>query len=1008
MKIPARRSIVTEAGSERGVALITTLLIMMLMSALLIGFTTVVMSDQRYRLIDRDRSKAFYGAESGIEKLTSDLGNLFFVTAAPTAAQLTALSTTPPVVPDVTFTTAGSGLAYGATYVGPSTATITTGPYAGLMALKKTYWLDSSVRTASNGESHLRRKIETVAIPVFQFGMFSDVDLSFHAGPNFNFGGRVHTNANLFLAEGGGATLTLPDKVTAVGQVVRQQLVNGVLITDSGHTGTVRVATAPGTYRNLLATEGSVAGGPASAANAAWPTISLSTYNGYIRSGLTGARVLNLPLLSSGGSNPDLVRRPPVNENVTNPELFQERLFGKASVRVLLSDIAADITNLPTVTANAPIQLDGNWLAAPPAGYGPVGAGLPPIARTPGAAGTEFLLTANVALGANVTITPAVALLPYYKLPAGASIQVTKGAAVYNETCTGTSGTPAVTNANWFTGCTPVAPAGGVATPATVSAVITTVDGNNILVSSPLAVAWAAGSGTIQVTNVAATPGTARFAPRTFWVHNNNNTVELVTCTGYTATTFTGCNVPANIVATVASPATATTAGLSNAGTGTIGGFLKVERQDANGVWADVTTEVLNFGFAGPNLGGSACADPTPNAILRIQRLRDNGGGVACTYAASQISSDYQPNALFDPREALYRDVAPASGVKLGGVMYYIALDVNNLTRWFAGAGVYAGGSGTTALNNAGYSVYFSDRRNNRNAANQETGQYGFEDIVNPASAAGTPNGALDTGEDVDASGAVDTYGQFPSYNGLANTEPPGALAPLTSLGATPARPTTDVRASQAQVNRSLLFRHALKLINGGLGQIPSPGFTVVSENPVYVQGDWNAAGGFTDIDGHKATAVMADAVTLLTSSWNDTTSFGINGVTGAAYNVANRNRTANSWYRLAIIGGKNVPFPRPGAGAPPQDFGTDGGAHNFLRMLEQGGTVNYRGSIATFFYSRQAIGVYKCCATVYGAPTRVFNFDIDFLDPAKLPPLTPMFRDLNALGFTEEIRPGQ
>ena len=30
---------------------------------------------------------------------------------------------------------------------------------------------------------------------------------------------------------------------------------------------------------------------------------------------------------------------------------------------------------------------------------------------------------------------------------------------------------------------------------------------------------------------------------------------------------------------------------------------------------------------------------------------------------------------------------------------------------------------------------------------------------------------------------------------------------------------------------------------------------------------------------------------------------------------------------------------------------------------------VHYRGSIATFFYSRQAIGVYKCCNTVYGAP---------------------------------------
>ena len=59
--------------------MITTLLVLMLMSALLVGFTAVVMSDQRYRFIDRDRGQAFYAASGGVEKLTADLGNLFFV-----------------------------------------------------------------------------------------------------------------------------------------------------------------------------------------------------------------------------------------------------------------------------------------------------------------------------------------------------------------------------------------------------------------------------------------------------------------------------------------------------------------------------------------------------------------------------------------------------------------------------------------------------------------------------------------------------------------------------------------------------------------------------------------------------------------------------------------------------------------------------------------------------------------------------------------------------------------
>ena len=91
--------------------MITTLLVLMLMSALLVGFTTVVMSDQRYRFIDRDRGQAFYAASAGVEKLTADLGNLFLENVAPTAAQVQALTATArmPVISGITFVRRRSG-----------------------------------------------------------------------------------------------------------------------------------------------------------------------------------------------------------------------------------------------------------------------------------------------------------------------------------------------------------------------------------------------------------------------------------------------------------------------------------------------------------------------------------------------------------------------------------------------------------------------------------------------------------------------------------------------------------------------------------------------------------------------------------------------------------------------------------------------------------------------------------------------------------------------------------
>jgi hypothetical protein len=367
------------------------------------------------------------------------------------------------------------------------------------------------------------------------------------------------------------------------------------------------------------------------------------------------------------------------------------------------------------------------------------------------------------------------------------------------------------------------------------------------------------------------------------------------------------------------------------------------------------------------------------------------------------------PNVIFDPREALVRDtdIAGTSNLPLGGVMHYITIDARNLSKWFAGAGVYSAGTGASSrTENGGYTVYFSDRRNNRDAAGQETGDYGWEDFVNPASSAGTRNNALDTGEDVNIRPndptyvpVLDTYGSLPNYTtiaGVLTTATPTAVAPLDAN----ARPWTLLSRAEAQANRAILFRHALKLTNGEniVGQ-GITGLTIVAENPVYIQGNWNANGTFAG--AHAATAVIADAVTLLTSDWTDTISF------TQPYNLDGRPNGVQSWYRLGIIAGKGMAFPQPSG--TPTDFGTDGGAHNFLRHLQKGNqAVNYRGSIATFYYNRQAVGTFKCCGTVYTAPDRNYGFDTDFLTPALLPPNTPVFRDLNAVGFAQDLRPGR
>jgi hypothetical protein len=966
---------------QRGIALITTLLVIALLSALMVGFMAAVMADHRAAGLERDQTQAYAAAHAGLEKLTSDLSGLFTVDFSPSAAQVSALTTTPPTLPGFTFTdpaTGGSG--YQITFIADGSgnpapentngSTISAGPYQGFRGIITPYDITVTARSTGGAEVRMRRTLQTVAIPVFQFGIFSENDLSFFAGPDFNFGGRVHTNANLFLAEGNGATLTLSDRVTTVGEVIRTNLSNG-WNTNTNYTGNVRIIRAPSSFRNLARTEGSLVGTVGSAQNNSWENISKNSYNSYIVNWLTGARRLDLPLVSQGATPVDLIRRPAQNSNehTASPLVYRQRFFSQASLRILLSDTAADITNLPTVTATAPVPLDGTATAAQ---YGPVDATHPPIATSPGP-NDMATTTGGVTNAGAVTIN--MSLIPTQLRPRVVRVNGLPAAGVL---CTGRTPTA-------FTGC----PAGLPAAP-TGSVVSSTIQWGttSVAVSTTLTNPIAVNANTMNVVS------TAAFANATFWVNLANAAPLFVTCTGNTAAAFTGCT---GVTSNIPNNTPISNNALSPLGTPLVNGFIKIERQanGAAGTWTDVTTEILNLGIAARNQAGTICADPNPNAVIRLQRLRDNVTG--CTYPSSQNSNDYWPLALYDTREGNLRDslATTSANITPAGIMHYVELDVNNLRRWLAGT---IGATGTQARNDNGFIVYFSDRRNNRNAVNQETGELGFEDVVNPADVNGAPNNVLDAGENVNAVDGLDIYGRTPQ------NVPAGAALPFTNA-ALPFSTTVGgvaINAAHAMVNRPIFFRRALKLVNGALGNLPV-GFTVASENPVYVQGNYNALANNTLADPHIPAAVIADAVTLLSNSWNDVTSF------RQPNNPAGRNATTTG-YRMAIIGGKGLSFPQPTAWAADQDFGTDGGAHNFLRYVEDWSneTLNYRGSIVSFYTSRQAVGTYKCCTNVYSPPSRGYNFDTDFLVPALLPPGTPMFRDVNTLTFRQLLRPTQ
>ena len=927
--------------SSRGFTLIAALLVMVLLSGVAVGLLFMVGSETRMSGNGLENDQAYYGAESGMEKLTADLSSLYTAYMVPSNTQIQALATNPPSSSMVGSVTYNETITYQTNPVTgapvSSWNTVSSGADAGLYAEIVPMTLNVSALRPEGAYVNMTRQVEIALIPVFQFGVFCGYDCSYFAGPDFGFAGRVHTNGNLFLADG--ADLVFTDKVAAFSQIITDRLENGYLTT-SNYGGTIYVPKASGgcplgtppvfppTGANCLTLPGvntipgdaSWSGGYPTiggAANPNFPSISTGTFNGYLANSLTGVTNLQLPFVqNSCTSNPppctdpiQIIRKPQPGESVTSA-IGSSRLYNKAEIRILLADTQADLH---------PER-------------GPIGDG------------QDVYLTPNGGAAINAGV-------PLYNTGGGA----VAGPMPYAEAQVGTN--------NWI-----------------------------------------------------APTGTA----------------------GWTKYPILG---------------EVTTAALPVNGQGA---WIRVEylNNAATPVWVGITTDWLGYGFTrqynqaptGPAGTGPTASKPgadpyDPDAILILQQMAPGAASPVAVNGAYPIN-------FYDPREGYMRD--NPNGCAVNGIMNAVELNVANLGYWLAGKAPYAGDVGTTVnyINQNGYILYYSDHRGmlpDPNPTNggqipggSITGEAGLEDVVNSTQplTSSSPDGVLQAAtyygyspEDADQNGFLDNWGGKNIGYGFGvntNTLPPNPYLTIPGCNTT------------GLSNAVTGARHVLKLVAGGMtpagvSYLPilppaaacaftattdCGGFTVASENPVYVQGDYNSGSvdpfwtGGSNNTTHSAASIVADSVTLLsalsswpvtgaTTGWTD-----LNSLTNFN-NMTNRN-ASTSYYRMAVSGGKNIPFPQPTFTGASQDFGTDGGLHNFLRLAEDwsGVNLNYNGSLVSMYYSEYNTGTFKCCTMVYNAPERHFYFDTLFLNPNNLPPGTPMFQDIVNLSYHQNFTP--
>lgn len=168
-----------------------------------------------------------------------------------------------------------------------------------------------------------------------------------------------------------------------------------------------------------------------------------------------------------------------------------------------------------------------------------------------------------------------------------------------------------------------------------------------------------------------------------------------------------------------------------------------------------------------------------------------------------------------------------------------------------------------------------------------------------------------------------------------------------------------------------------IELTNGStIGS--SIGLTVVSNDPVYIKGDYNTVSS-------KPTSIIADSLNLLSNNWNDTNSTKV---------LSSRPATQTT-FNCAFVAGIDTTT----------SGNYNGGLENYPRLHEgwSGINLNIVGSFVALWNSQIADGSWTYGSPYYTAPRRNWQYNTNFNNPANLPPFTPMAVEIRRVAWWKD-----
>ena len=212
----------------------------------------------------------------------------------------------------------------------------------------------------------------------------------------------------------------------------------------------------------------------------------------------------------------------------------------------------------------------------------------------------------------------------------------------------------------------------------------------------------------------------------------------------------------------------------------------------------------------------------------------------------------------------------------------------------------------------------------------------------------------------------------------LADTSEGGIVLYVTVEGS---------NSSAAANNYGIRFRNAAQLQSSTSGAPVVKGLTIVSNQAVYVAGNYNSTGKIP-------AALMADSLNLLSTNWNLSD-------TNSNKTISNR-IAANTTVNAAFLAGTDTTGSVEGINGQGGEY--CGGLENYPRFHEDwsGKTLVYRGSFVSLGKARHVNGTWG--SQSYSPPARDWNYEVSFNNAANLPPITPRFNYLKQQVFLREF----